>query len=189
MSVVDIRKPSLSELDAAAAFVREISSYVLDQWPSLEAVLTGYSLVLRPGDRAVLDDDWARLEFALAALAEESQALGNLLPPDQGRRILDYVLALLDSRDLEGAAVEGFNAYREAWRRGLERNEPPFDEVASLLYDRVGFQGTAEVGGVTIKAPLLLMAISTALFLPGQGWWQSTLARHTLVVSTKPGQL
>jgi hypothetical protein len=157
--------------------VRDILSHIKEQWQSIEAALAP---VIEPSDRVLLADPWVRFEFALASLAQESQALPNLFDEPRATRLLGHVTSCLDGRDLEGAGVDGFNTYCAAWKRSLDRNQPPFDEVASTLYDRAGFQASVELPGGRFKDPLLLMAIVAALMMPGGGWWKANHTRYAL---------
>lgn len=176
--MVTFSKGTISEVSAAGTFVSDIMSRVRSEWTTIIGELEP---ILEDTDRRTLNDNWATYEFALAALTMEAQAMQNLLPPDQARRVREHILRALDAPDLDGAGVEAFRSYEAAWRQGVERNELPFDPVVSLLFDRIGLKGAVTLSGARFKDPLLLTALAGALTMPGRAWWKSTLAQYRIV--------
>ena len=181
-------------MEGAGKFVLAILTRVQPEWPAIVAELRG--ILQEPLD--ALDDVWTQFEFAMAVVAVEMQALPNLLPADQARRIRQHVLTCLRTPNVGPAKIEAVEAYEQAWTKAMADAELPFGSVAALLCERAGIRGApVELGGVHYQDPLLLTALGTVVttfamghwknFLAGPvvttggGWWKNFLAAHRIV--------
>ena len=171
-------KPKLSEAEAAGQVVMSLFRALPGSWPSIADGL-------RPmlgDDASVLDDDLASYEFALAALAIQLQALPNLLPADQARRIRGHVLECLAIEELGTYPQETIAEYQQAWDDALRANEPPHIGIASVLFDNLGCSGSIAVGESRFKDPLVLMSLGAAVLQYGSTpAWKILLSKFKLV--------
>ncbi len=130
-------KPGITEQAAARHFVMDFVENVEKNWPSIHSTLT-----CLPGAERLFDHvsgEWVQFEFAFASIALEMQALPNLLASDQAQRVRDHVMGRLGTTpDIGDLAVEAIKVYELAWKNALAKLEPPFGEVASAFYDRLG---------------------------------------------------
>jgi hypothetical protein len=170
-------KNKVQEVVAAAQFVQDILIGVHKDWPTI----TGSFRPLMKLEVQKLDSPWAQFEFALASLATQVQALPNLLPADQTKRMRQHIISCLSSPELGTAGVEGLQAYEAAWARALQAAKLPHEEVASILFDRLDLQSSVELGGTMFKAPLLLMALAGQVVTFRGAWWKTFLSTNRLV--------
>ena len=91
---------------------------------------------------------YADFEFVLAAIPVQLQALPNLLPSAQATPIREYVLQAMSTPDLGSYPRETIRQYQVTWDEALERGEPPYFGVASVLLDKLECANSGEVGGV-----------------------------------------
>ena len=170
-------KPTISEKDAAGRFVLSILRGVRETWPQI----TGQFSPFLDSDAEQLQSPWAQFEFGVASIAIQIQALQNLLPTDQARRVRGYIVACLSAPDLGSVPVESLAAYERAWLDAPEQGEMPFNAVASVLYDHLGLDCSVTVGGARLKDPLLIMAMGGAVTTFGGPWWKSLISKYRLV--------
>lgn len=171
-------RKKLTEQEAAAAFVKSILKLSDEVWPGF---VQSMERVFGDDTSRIQNDAWASLEFGLAALAVQSAALPNLVPPEQAARIESYIEGFLQTPDLEDRALRGFRDYREAWTSAITASEMPFSAVASVLYDRLDLHSTVESAGQTFKSPTLLIVLSDAVTRCGGGWWKNVLKDYKVV--------
>lgn len=172
-----VNKEKISELQAAGQFVLSIVTPIQHEWPNIAADITRMLQLKQP----ISTDPYAGFEFALAVLAEEIQALPNLLPSEQADRIREHVLRCISSPDLGNYPRDAICEYESAWNQCIQQDEPPFGRMASILYDKLECQRTGEFGHAKFKDPLLLMALSEKIIMIGGNWWKNAIQRYTLV--------
>lgn len=170
-------KEKLSEVEAAGQFVISILKPIQQEWPKVAAELTRMLQLKQP----ISTDHYAALEFAVAVIALQIQALPNLLPPAQASRMREYVLRCVSSPDLASYPRDAIDEYQSAWDQSIQQGEPPFDGIASVLFDKLGCQSSVELGDAKFKDPLLLMALSEKVITFGGAWWKNAIQRYKLV--------
>lgn len=170
-------KKKLSEIEAAGQFVIMVTKGVQQHWPEIASELKG---VLQAED-SISDDQYAGFEFALAVIAVQIQALPNLLPAEQASRVREYVMQCISSPELEEYPREAIQEYQNAWDQTLQRGEPPFYGIASVLFDKLDCRSTVEFGEARFKSPLLLMALSEKVVTFGGPWWKTLTQEYELV--------
>ncbi len=170
-------KKRLTEIEAAGQFVLMATKGVQQQWPQIVEGLKG----ILQAENAISDDRYASLEFALAVIAFQIQALPNLLPSDQAGRIREYVMQCLSSPDLGSYPREAIQEYQNAWNQSLQQGEPPFYSIASVLFGKLKGRSAVELRGARFKDPLLLMALSEKVLTFGGPWWKNVTQKYKLV--------
>ncbi len=114
------KKTKTTEQEAARAYLSFIFAETEKAWPNLyEDLKAGVMLELlntleRPGF-AVEDERQAMYDLALAVIAVNTQALKNLFPEKDARRICQSVLRLLDVPGLNSYATDELARYGEAF--------------------------------------------------------------------------
>jgi hypothetical protein len=134
-------KKKLSEIEVAGQFVLVVTKGVQRHWPEIVNELKS---ILQAED-FISDDRYASFEFALAVIASQIQALPNLLPSDQARRIREYVMQCLSSPELGSYPREAIQEYQNAWNQSLQQGEPPFYGIASVLFEKLECRSTMEL--------------------------------------------
>jgi hypothetical protein len=171
-------KEKLSEVEAAGQFVVSIVKPIQQDWSKVAAELTRMLQLKEP----VSTNQCAAFEFALAVIALQIQALPNLLSPAQAGRIREHVMHYISSPDLGSYPREAIDAYQGAWNHCLQQGEPPFDGIASVLFDKLGCQSSVELGKAKFKDPLLIDALSEKIITFGGAWWKNAIQRYKLVI-------
>lgn len=170
-------KKKLSEIEAAGQFVIMITKDVQQHWPEIARELKG---ILQAED-SISDDQYAGFEYVLAVIAVQIQALPNLLPADQASRIREYIMQCISSPELEAYLREAIQEYQNAWNQTLQRGEPPFYGIESLLFDKLMCRCAVELGEARFKSPLLFMALSEKVVTFGGPWWKTLVHEYKLV--------
>lgn len=175
-------KPRISESEAARRFVTAILHGVRQHWSKVSEQFRSMMHV-----STKLDTPWATLEFALAAIAVQMQALENLLPQEQAGRIRGNVVTYLAGAELfseaevANVAANAVESYGSAFKQAIDADEPPFGNVAATFCDRIQL-GSSDVPTVgEFYSPLFLMALGGAITTTYLGWWKRFLATHRLV--------
>ena len=170
-------KKKLSEVEAAGQFVVSVLKPTQLEWPKVATELTRMLQLEQP----ISVDKNAALEFGLAVIALQIQALPNLLPVAQAARIREYVLNCISSPELGPYPRETIQTYQESWNQSLQEGEPPFYSIASVLFEKLGCQSSVEMGNAKFKDPLLLEAFAEKIITFGGAWWKNTIQLYKLV--------
>ncbi len=170
-------KKKLQEIEAASQFVLMVTKDVQRHWSEIANELKD----MFQAEDSMADDQYAGFEFVLAVIACQIQALPNLLPADQASRIREHVMQCISSPELGEYPREAIHEYQNAWDQSLQQCEPPFNGIASVLFDKLEFQSTVELGGASFKSPLLLMALSEKIVTFGGPWWKTVTQKYKLV--------
>ena len=169
-------KPKLSERDAAAKFAMNIMGDLKEAWPR---VAQGIEAMLGE-DAEVLQDQYARYNFALAVIATQLQAVTNLLPENESR-IRAVVLQCLHNDDLGTYPEDSIAEYQHAWDECLRRKELPINGIASVLFDKLGCTSSVAIGNGRVKSPVTLMALSAAVMDCSLGqYWKTVTTKFKL---------
>src|SRR3989338_6226824 len=175
--MVQFKKHKLTEREVAGQFVLVVMKGVRERWPEIAKQLKE----LFSEESSIFTNQSAPVEFSLAVVASQIQALPNLLPSDQANRIRDYILKCVSSSELEEYPREAIQEYQNAWDRSLKKAEPPFYGIASVLYDKLGCQSITKQGNEKFKSPLLLMALSEKVVTFGGPWWKNAILENEIV--------
>lgn len=170
-------QPKKTELEAAAEFVIHFCEYVRDQWPALCRELQS----LEPRFATLASDVIASYEFTLAVLAAQMQALPNLSSADQAARVRAHIMQCLTTDETADYGPTAIAEYETAWHKSLEAAEPPFGALASVLFDKLGLTSPVPIGKVTLKDPVLLMALGGTIVQVGGPWWKRYLETYRIV--------
>jgi len=170
-------KKKISEVEVAGQFVVSMLEPIQQEWPKVVAELVEMLQLKQP----ISTDQHAALEFALAVIALQIQALANLLPVAQANRIREHIMRCISSPSLDTYPRKAIQEYQNAWNRSLQQGEPPIDAVASVLFDKLGCESSVELGNAKFKDPLLLVALSNKVITFGGAWWKNAIQRYTLV--------
>lgn len=124
-------RKTLTELEAASCFVRFILEASGRAWPNTYETLSRWQAAI--GRKFVVQDErMASLDFSLAAIALNLQAVRNLFPPEQAKRIEERVF--VDVND--SWAVEELKQYDAAFQRGAADGLDPLGAVVGRLLHR-----------------------------------------------------
>lgn len=168
----------LTEREAAARFVKDILSLGEQNWPN---VVDQLARAIGADASRVRDDPAVSFEFAAASLAVESAAISNLLPEDQARRVLAFVIEFLDLPQLQGRAMRAFEHYFSIWHASLQTRDMPFAAVAAAFCSRVHIKQVKDCSVSEAQSPLLLLALGDAITRNGGAWWKNALEQYQLV--------
>lgn len=164
-------KPRISESEAAATFAMNIMRDLKEAWPR---VAQGMEAMLGE-DAEVLQDPYARYNFALAVIAMQLQAVTNLLP-ENAPRIRANVLECLHNDDLGTYPEDSIAEYQNAWDECLRQKDLPMNGIASVLFDKLGCSSTVAIGNGRVKSPVTLMALTAAIMDCGSGQFWKTVS-------------
>lgn len=123
-------KPKLSEMKAAALANKAVMYQARDVWDTVYGELRS-----KYGHRFFIQDQaMARYDLALAAVALELEAVGNLFAADQAARIVAWTEHALISPQIEDYGVEEVRAYRAVFQRELQLSDGPMEAVCGVAF-------------------------------------------------------
>ena len=170
-------KKKLTEQEAASLFVLYLVKDAQEAWPtikkSLEESFEGKFIVEK-------EDMIASFDLALAAIAQDLQALKNLFPKDQAERIEKWVFkSLANMEDWGEYAVDEVKKYSEKFQKDIQNIKAGGDPLsaipARLLQRWLGknIQNfDVEMNGkkTGIISPVFLMMVSSMLVAFAGTW-------------------
>jgi len=183
-------KKKLTEQEAASHFVLCIIKEARDTWPAFHKQLKESFK-----EKFVVEDEkMAAFDLALAAIAEDLQAVKNLFPKDQGERIKKWVLKCIDTGDFGKYAIDEVEKYIEKFQEAVEDIKVGGDPLsaipARLLHRWLGRNiknFDVEINGkkTGIIDPFLLMMISSMIttFI---GTWKSLKDKFNFIEGGMP---
>jgi len=161
-------KKKLTEQEAASHFVLYITKEAQGAWPAIYK-----SLQDSFKDKFVVEDEiMAAFDLALAAIAQDLQAVKNLFPKDQAERIEKWVLKCIDTEDWGEYAVSEVKKYGEKFQKDIQNintGGDPLSAIPARLLQRwlgKNIQNfDVEMNGkkTGIISPVLLMMVSSML--------------------------
>ena len=161
-------KKKLTEQEAASHFVLYITKEAQSAWPTIYK-----SLQDSFKDKFVVEDEiMAAFDLALAAIAQDLQAVKNLFPKDQAERIEKWVLKCIDTEDWGEYAVSEVKKYGEKFQKDIQNinaGGDPLSAIPARLLQRwlgKNIQNfDVEMNGkkTGIISPVLLMMIYSTL--------------------------
>ena len=121
-------KKNLTEQEAACYCVAYIIKEVQNAWPTIREDLKDYL-----GQKFVVqDEEKAAFDLALAAIALDLQAVGNLFPKDRAERIEKWVLKCIDTEDWGEYAVDEVKKYGEQFQEGIQNVDTGGDPLSAI---------------------------------------------------------
>jgi len=183
-------KKKLSEQEASSHFVLYIIKEAQDAWPTIHK-----NLKESFKDKFVVEDEkMAAFDLALAAIAQDLQAVKNLFPKDQAERIEKWVLKFIDTEDWGEYAVDEVKKYGDKFQKDIQNIKAGGDPLsaipARLLQRWLGknIQNfDVEMSGkkTGIISPVLLMMVSSMLAaFPGS--WKKLKDDFNLIEGDMP---
>jgi len=161
-------KKKLTEQEAASHFVLYIIKEAQDVWPTIYKNLKDSFK-----EKFVVEDEKiAAFDLALAAIAQDLQAVKNLFPKDQAERIEKWVLKCIDTEDWGEYAVDEVKKYGEKFQKDVQNisaGGDPLSAIPARLLQRwlgKNIQNfDVEMSGkkTGIISPVLLMMVSSML--------------------------
>jgi len=161
-------KKKLTEQEAASHFVLYIIKEARDAWPTVHKNLKDSFK-----EKFIIEDEkMAAFDLALAAIAQDLQAVKNLFPKDQAERIEKWVLKCIDTEDWGEYAVDEVKKYGETFQKDIQNisaGGDPLSVIPTRLLQRwlgKNIQNfDVEMSGkkTGIISPVLLMMVSGTL--------------------------
>lgn len=161
-------KKKLTEQEAASHFVLYIIKEAQDAWPTIHKNLKDSFK-----EKFIVEDEkMAAFDLALAAIAQDLQAVKNLFPKDQAERIEKWVLKCIDTKDWGEYAVDEVKKYGEKFQKDIQNisaDGDPLSAIPARLLQRwlgKNIQNfDVEMSGkkTGIISPVLLMMVSSML--------------------------
>jgi hypothetical protein len=183
-------KKKLTEQEAAAQFVLYIIKETQTAWPTIYKHLKDWFK-----EKFIVEDETvAAFDLALAAIAQDLQAVKNLFPKEQAKRIEKWVYRCIDTEDWGEYAIKEVKKYGEKFQEGIQNINTGRDPVsaipAHLVQRWLGkniYNFDVEMSGkkIGIISPVLLMMITGTLtsFL---GFWKRVDENFKLIEGDIP---
>lgn len=183
-------KKKLTEQEAASHFILNIMKEAQSAWPEIYK-----SLKDSFKEKFVVEDEkMAAFDLALAAIAQDLQAVKNLFPKDQAERIEKWVFKCIDTKDYGEYAVDEVKKYEEKFQidiQNINTGGDPLSAIPARLLQRwlgKNIQNfDVEMNGkkTGVISPVLLMMISSTLvaFL---GTWKKIKDNFNLIEGDIP---
>ncbi len=167
------KKLTFTEKEAAGHFVRYITEKVQNEWHGIKNSLINFEKGF-----VFENEHMAAFDLALAAIAQELQALRNLYPQDQADRIEKWVLTFIDAGEIGEYAVNEVKKYGENFQKEIQNIETggdPLSAIPGRLLQRWlgGNIHNFKVKGTGIVNPVLLMMVQ-AILNDFVGIWKAT---------------
>lgn len=183
-------KEKLTEQEAASQFVLCIIKEVQDAWPTIYRHLKDSFK-----EKFVIEDEkMAMFDLALAAIAQDLQAVKNLFSKDQAERIEKWVLKCIDTEDWGEYAVDEVKKYGEKFQKDIQNinaGGDPLSAIPARLLQRwlgKNIQNfDVEINGkkTGIINPLLLTMV-TNTFIAFTGEWKRLKDNFEIVEGNLP---
>jgi hypothetical protein len=152
-------KQNLSEMKIAGQYVVKVAEKVRQVWPKISNDLKK----IFPRECFDFESEDAMLDFMLAVIANDLPALPNLLPQDQAKRIHEYVIKCVSSKELGSYPREVLEAYQKEWNRSIKEGIPPFYGIANQLYEQLKIENKMKHHDAEFKVPLKMMVLVEAI--------------------------
>lgn len=183
-------KAVISEMKAAAESQAYVFRMAQERWP---AIYKMFREML--GDKFRVDDERIAIyDLGLAATAFDLQAVQNLFPAPQAKRITDWVMKLLDSKEWGEYSISEVEAYGDAFQHEVVRIGKGGDPMSAIparllrrwLGERVqDFE--LEIGGKkTGYMDPIMVSLAMDVLTPFAGTWKAIRDRSQLVEEDLP---
>lgn len=183
---MDFFKKKITEQEASSQFVLYLVKEAQSNWPVIHQKMKDNF-----GDKFIVENDhMAAFDLALAAIAQELQAVKNLYPKEQAERIEKWVLDCINTEDWGEYAVSEVTKYAEKFQNDVQNinngGDPLSAIPARLLHRWLGsniqnFEMETQGQKTGFLSPVLLMTVSGVLtaFL---GTWKRIKDEYKLVI-------
>jgi hypothetical protein len=154
---------SISETHAAELFFSIITHHVFEEWPKVISQLREVNKENLSEDILDhIDEEGAKIELLLAAMALDLRAMRNLFPKVQAQRL--YVLSIesFPQQEVRDYAECTFEEYISRFDEDVKSGLNPLPAVGDIIYGRWGLAGTAYVPGEFFIAPKPVVALLLA---------------------------
>ncbi len=121
-------KKKLTEQEAAAQFVLYIVKEAQAAWPTIYKNLKDTF----KEEFVVEDETMAAFDLALAAIAQDLQAVKNLFPKDQAERIEKWIYQCINTEDWGEYAMEEVKKYGEKFQKDIQNINAGGDPVSAI---------------------------------------------------------
>lgn len=177
---------TITEKEAAHLFTLYLTKKARDLWPDLKKKLKDiYGEKFVPEE----EDMVASYDLALAAMAQDLQALNNLFPKDQATNLRKYVYQHLGRMEYWGEyATQEVTKYGEEFQNALNNNENPLDVIpARLLHRWLGksiqnFDVEIKGKKTGIIDPILIDIVADVLVTQFVGTWKNIIITKDVVL-------
>lgn len=153
-----VSSASISETHAAELFFSLMTDRVFEEWPKVISQLREINDEHQSEDIFNhIDDEGAKIELLLAAMALDLRALKNLFPKEQAQRLYEHCIESIpqEARDYAKSTFEEYiSRFDEDVKSGLN----PLLAVGDIIYGRWGLDGDAYVPGEFFIAPRQVVA-------------------------------
>ncbi len=133
-----MQKETLTEQEAASFFILYLTKKAQEVWPTIKKSLED---TFKERFMVTEEDVVASYDLALAAIAQDLQALKNLFPVDQAERIEKWIFkCLANLEDWGEYSVDEVKRYSNAFQKSLnniERYGNPINTIPILLLYKV----------------------------------------------------
>lgn len=182
-------KKKLTEQEAAAQFVFYIFTESWDVWPIIHKDL-------KDGFKEgfiVEDENMAAFNFALAAIAQDLQAVKNLFPHDQAERIEKLVLRCVDV-EYGGYAIDEVKKYSNQFQMAIQNISSDcnaLDTIPGRLLQRLlgknikNFCVKMNNQMTDMVSPILIVVFS-GIFINILGTWKKLKDNFNIVDGNMP---
>lgn len=180
-------KQFISEENAAAFVLDSVFKQADQQWP--EHFRTLNKLLMDAGFN-VVNPEFAKFNFTMAAIALNGRAAFDIFPRDQAERLFAATMRILEKFLGDGfPAVKNLIVkYNEAYNNGIMHIRNPALDVGTLLYYKMGFDNTEQKvvdERYYAAAPKVVEYLVNALiFFTGK--WEIVNERYKLKVPSQP---
>lgn len=184
-------KKKLTEQEAAFSFILYLTKETQDAWPTIKK---GLEDTFKESFIVTKEDIVASYDLALAAIAQDLQALKNIFPTDQAERIEKWIFKCIDTENWGEYAVDEVKKYSEKFQKGVENIEVGGDPLSAipgrLLYRWLG-QGLknfeVEINGkkTGVISPVLL-SITMRILASFAGTWKRITDKFELTEGELP---
>ena len=170
-------KKTMMEQEAAARFVQYLMQAAREAWPTIESSMKEFYK-----DKFIVEEEKiAAYNLGLALIAQDLQAVPNLFPPDQAKRLEEWVYDCVDIEDWGEYAKEEVKKYGEKFQHDLNNHENPIYAIPARLLHRwlgKGIQNfDVELNGkkTGILDPLLVEMLGGILISQFSGTWKKVV--------------
>jgi hypothetical protein len=177
-------KAKLREADSAVAFVAFMRDQAQENWP---LVADAFELV---GCHIEVPRQKGAHELWIAATFIQMQAIDNLFPVEQARRLRKHVIDAMSSVGESTQGTEAINqlfdalrAYSPAWANAGDSNRLPHELIGEVLIDRLNVDCMIAVGTkkLKVKNPYVVGTISAMVLNTGMGAWKLLKEKFELI--------
>lgn len=154
---------SISETHAPELFFSLMTHRVFEEWPKLISKLKEINKGNKAGDIFDhIDEEGAKIELLLAAMALDFRALRNLFSKEQAQRLYGRCIESIPQQEARGYAESTFEEYISRFDEDVKSGLDPLPAVGDIIYGRLGLGGDAYIPDEFFIAPNQEVALMLA---------------------------